>query len=84
MLLGLYLPLYTTCHAEDRRQPRRMVSFPRIPYAEAARRAGRQDRFVYGTLLAIFIVLRLVILLTFGRWRLSAWICLTLSHERSH
>lgn len=65
-------------------QPRRMVSFPRIPYAEAARRAGRQDRFVFGTLLAIFIVLRLVILLTFGRWRLSAWICLTLSHERSH
>lgn len=74
MLPGLYLPLYTTCHAEDRRgNRRRMVSFTRIPYAEAARRAGRQDRFVYGTLLGIFIVLLLVILLTFGRWRLSAW-----------
>jgi len=34
-LPGIYLPLYT------------MVTFTRIPYAEAARRARRQDRIVY-------------------------------------
>lgn len=45
---GLYLPLYT------------MVTFTRIPYAEAARRARRQDLIVYtslaiisGTLIAV-------------------------------
>jgi len=27
-----------------------MVTFTRIPYAEAARRARRQDRIVYGSL----------------------------------
>src|SRR5882724_111789 len=37
-LPGTYLPLYT------------MVTFTRIPYAEAARRARLQDRIVYGSL----------------------------------
>src|SRR6266550_39344 len=37
-LPGIYLPLYT------------MVTFTRIPYAEAARRARLQDRLVYGGL----------------------------------
>jgi kynurenine 3-monooxygenase len=36
---GVYLPLYT------------MVTFTRIPYAEAARRARRQDLVVYGCLI---------------------------------
>jgi kynurenine 3-monooxygenase len=44
-LPGVYLPLYT------------MVTFTRIPYAEAARRAQRQDRFVYGTLIAAVIII---------------------------
>jgi len=38
LLPGLYLPLYT------------MVTFTRIPYAEAARRARLQDRIVYAGL----------------------------------
>lgn len=41
LLPGIYLPLYT------------MVTFTRIPYAEAARRARRQDRFVYASLAAV-------------------------------
>ena len=40
LLPGIYLPLYT------------MVTFTRIPYAEAARRARRQDRIVYAGLVA--------------------------------
>jgi kynurenine 3-monooxygenase len=44
-LPGVYLPLYT------------MVTFTRIPYAEAARRARRQDRIVYGTLVAAVILI---------------------------
>jgi kynurenine 3-monooxygenase len=40
-LPGIYLPLYT------------MVTFTRIPYAEAARRARLQDRIVYAGLIAI-------------------------------
>jgi kynurenine 3-monooxygenase len=43
LLPGLYLPLYT------------MVSFTRIPYAEAARRARRQDAIVYAILIAMAI-----------------------------
>jgi kynurenine 3-monooxygenase len=43
-LPGVSLPLYT------------MVTFTRIPYAEAARRARRQDRIVYGTLIAAVIL----------------------------
>jgi kynurenine 3-monooxygenase len=53
-LPGIYLPLYT------------MVTFTRIPYAEAARRAQRQDRIVYGGLaflvvIAAFAMIRFVI-----------------------
>jgi kynurenine 3-monooxygenase len=45
LLPGIYLPLYT------------MVTFTQIPYAEAARRAQRQDRIVYGTLIAAVILI---------------------------
>ena len=55
LLPGLYLPLYT------------MVSFTRIPYAEAARRAKRQDQFVYGALLTMLVGILLVILLILDR-----------------
>jgi kynurenine 3-monooxygenase len=41
LLPGIYLPLYT------------MVTFTRIPYAEAARRARRQDRIVYAGLILL-------------------------------
>jgi kynurenine 3-monooxygenase len=44
-LPGIYLPLYT------------MVTFTRIPYAQAARRARFQDRIVYGALVALSILL---------------------------
>jgi kynurenine 3-monooxygenase len=44
LLPGIYLPLYT------------MVTFTRIPYAEAARRAQRQDRVVYAGLIAAVII----------------------------
>jgi kynurenine 3-monooxygenase len=40
-LPGIYVPLYT------------MVTFTRIPYAEAARRARVQDRIVFASLIAI-------------------------------
>jgi kynurenine 3-monooxygenase len=45
LLPGIYLPLYT------------MVTFTRIPYAEAARRAQRQDRIVYAGLIAAVIII---------------------------
>jgi kynurenine 3-monooxygenase len=53
LLPGIYLPLYT------------MVTFTRIPYARAARRARLQDRIVYVALigLAISILVALVFLL---------------------
>jgi len=41
LLPGIYWPLYT------------MVTFTRIPYAKAARRARVQDRIVYATLIAL-------------------------------
>jgi kynurenine 3-monooxygenase len=44
-LPGVYLPLYT------------MVTFTRIPYAEAARRARRQDRIVYASSIAVILVI---------------------------
>jgi kynurenine 3-monooxygenase len=50
-LPGMYLPLYT------------MVTFTRVPYAQAARRARLQDRIVCGT----FAVLILVLLFLFIR-----------------
>ena len=43
LLPGRYLPLYT------------MVSFTRIPYGEAARRARRQDAVVYAGLATLLI-----------------------------
>jgi kynurenine 3-monooxygenase len=49
---GIYLPLYT------------MVTFTRIPYATAARRARLQDRIVYGTVaFAVAMVALLMVLL---------------------
>jgi kynurenine 3-monooxygenase len=50
-LPGIYLPLYT------------MVTFTRIPYAEAAGRAQVQDRIVYGSLVALPIILIALLLL---------------------
>src|SRR5438874_2050688 len=51
-LSGVYLPLYT------------MVTFTRIPYAQAARRARLQDRIVYaGLILVITSILALIVLL---------------------
>ena len=51
LLPGIYLPLYT------------MVSFTRIPYAEAARRARRQDTAVYTMLILLVAAILAVILL---------------------
>ncbi len=48
-LPGIYLPLYT------------MVTFTRIPYAEAARRARLQDRIVYASLIAVVLIIALLI-----------------------
>jgi kynurenine 3-monooxygenase len=45
LLPGIYLPLYT------------MVTFTRIPYAEAARRARLQDRIVYASLVLAIVTL---------------------------
>jgi kynurenine 3-monooxygenase len=52
-LPGIYLPLYT------------MVTFTRLPYAEAARRARRQDFFVYGSLIALSFLLIALLLSRF-------------------
>jgi kynurenine 3-monooxygenase len=49
LLPSSYLPLYA------------MVTFSRIPYAEAARRARRQDRIVYATLITALAILILAI-----------------------
>jgi kynurenine 3-monooxygenase len=48
-LPGIYLPLYT------------MVTFTRIPYAEAARRARLQDGIVYSGLVALIALVALLI-----------------------
>jgi kynurenine 3-monooxygenase len=48
LLPGIYLPLYT------------MVTFTRMPYARAARRARLQDRIVYGSIaFAVAVILAL-------------------------
>src|SRR5260370_13435194 len=52
-LPGIYLPLYT------------MVTFTRIPYARAARRARLQDRIVYGSFVSLSIVLIALSILLF-------------------
>jgi kynurenine 3-monooxygenase len=49
-LSGVYLPLYT------------MVTFSRIPYAEAAERARRQDRIVFALLGACAILILFLLL----------------------
>jgi len=57
LLPGVYLPLYT------------MVTFTRIPYATAAKRARLQDGIVYGSLFGVGI---LVFLLLIGLFRVIA------------
>jgi kynurenine 3-monooxygenase len=54
-LRGRYLPLYT------------MITFTRIPYAEAARRARRQDRIVLCVGFAGIIALSILLLRVIGR-----------------
>src|SRR5436309_1598570 len=49
-LPGIYLPLYT------------MVTFTRIPYAEAARRARLQDRIAYAGFIMIILLVALLAL----------------------
>ncbi len=49
LLPGIYIPLYT------------MVSFTRIPYAEAERRAQRQDRIVYTSLIVMGVLFVLIL-----------------------
>ena len=49
LLPGVYLPLYT------------MVTFTRIPYSTAARRARLQDRIVYGSLAVVVLVFAVLI-----------------------
>jgi kynurenine 3-monooxygenase len=58
-LPGLYLPLYT------------MVTFSRIPYARAARRARLQDRILYIALvMLVFIgIVALALLLSSSHWQ---------------
>jgi kynurenine 3-monooxygenase len=58
LLPGVYLPRYT------------MVTFTRIPYAEAARRARRQDRVVFASI--IFFSAMLMIALTVLLFRFIA------------
>jgi hypothetical protein len=43
-----------------------MVTFTRIPYAEAARRAQRQDRIVYGSIIATIILVLLLLKWSFN------------------
>jgi kynurenine 3-monooxygenase len=50
LLPGIYLPLYT------------MVTFTRMPYTDAARRAGLQDRIVNGSLLLAIAALILLLI----------------------
>jgi kynurenine 3-monooxygenase len=52
---GVYLPLYT------------MVTFTRIPYAEAARRARRQNRIVYASSIAAILVILGLLIRMLGR-----------------
>ena len=54
-LPGLYLPLYT------------MVTFTRIPYAQAARRARLQDRILYTALVTLVLIGILALAILLGR-----------------
>jgi kynurenine 3-monooxygenase len=53
----VYLPLYT------------MVTFTRIPYAQAARRARLQDRILYTALITLVLIGSLVLAVLLGRFR---------------
>src|SRR5438445_1183084 len=53
LLPGFYLPLYT------------MVTFTRLPYAEAARRARLQDRIVFAGIVALTLSILLLSILLF-------------------
>src|SRR5881227_2133814 len=55
LLPGIYLPLYT------------MVTFTRIPYAEAARRARLQDRILYTALVTLVLIGILALAILLGR-----------------
>lgn len=55
LLPGVYLPLYT------------MVTFTRIPYAQAARRARRQDRIVYSIFAVVALILTVIVLRLINR-----------------
>jgi len=54
-LPGKYLPLYT------------MVTFTRIPYAVAARRARLQDRILYATIMALLAIGIVTVAILLGR-----------------
>jgi kynurenine 3-monooxygenase len=54
-LPGVYLPLYT------------MVTFTRVPYAQAARRARVQDRILYTGLVALVLIGIVVLAVLLGR-----------------
>jgi kynurenine 3-monooxygenase len=54
LLPGVYTPLYN------------LVSFSSIPYAEARRRAARQDRWVYGTIIVLALLVVFAGVLGFG------------------
>jgi len=54
-LPGKYLPLYT------------MVTFTRIPYAVAARRARLQDRILYATIIALLAIGIVTVAILLGR-----------------
>lgn len=56
-LPSVYLPLYT------------MVTFTRIPYAQAARRARLQDRILYTALVTLVLIGILVLAVLLGRFR---------------
>src|ERR1041384_1459414 len=58
-LPGVYLPLYT------------MVTFTRVPYAEAARRAHLQDRILYTALVTLVLIgiLALAVLVGRSQWQ---------------
>ena len=58
-LPGIYLPLYT------------MVTFTRMPYAKAAKRAQIQDRMVYASLFLIAAILVAAMLWLFATLRTS-------------
>lgn len=55
VLPGVYLPLYA------------MVSFTRIPYAEAAQRARSQDRMVYVSLIVLVLLTAIMVLRLIAR-----------------